>query len=389
MDQDDTGTPDSYIPGMSGRSPIHVIGGGLAGCEAAWQSARAGVPAVIHEMRPERGTDAHITGRLAELVCSNSFRSDDTENNAVGLLHEEMRRAGSLIMRAADARRVPAGSALAVDRAGFSDVVESAMAAEPLINIDRHEVSDLPAEDRDPTIIATGPLTSPGLAAAIQSLTGEDSLAFFDAISPIVYRDSIDFSKAWYQSRYDKGDPEGGGDYINCPLDRAQYESLIAAFLGADKIEFKEWEAITPYFEGCLPIEIMAERGVDTLRYGPMKPVGLTDPRTGERPHAVVQLRQDNALGTPLQHRGGSRPSCATPSSGASSVLSRASKTHTSRASAACTATPSSIARGSWIRSSDSRPCRVSGSPDKSPASKATWRAPRSACWQAVLPRRK
>ncbi len=298
MDQDDTGTPDSYITGMSGRSPIHVIGGGLAGCEAAWQSARSGVPAVIHEMRPERGTDAHITGRLAELVCSNSFRSDDPENNAVGLLHEEMRRAGSLIMRAADAHRVPAGSALAVDRAGFSDVVESAMAAEPLINIDRHEVSDLPAEDWDPTIIATGPLTSPGLAAAIQSLTGEDALAFFDAISPIVYRDSIDFSKAWYQSRYDKGDLEGGGDYINCPLDRTQYESLIAAILGADKIEFKEWEAITPYFEGCLPIEIMAERGVETLRYGPMKPVGLTDPRTGERPHAVVQLRQDNALET-------------------------------------------------------------------------------------------
>ena len=292
------------VPGMSGRRPIHVVGGGLAGCEAAWQAARAGVPAVVHEMRPERGTDAHVTGRLAELVCSNSFRSDDAGNNAVGLLHEEMRRAGSLIMGAADAHRVPAGSALAVDRTGFSDAVESAVEAEPLIDVERHEVTGPPPEDWGPTIIATGPLTSSALAAAIRDLTGEDALAFFDAISPIVYRDSIDFSRAWYQSRYDRGDPGAGGDsgnggdYINCPLDRARYDSLVAAVVEADRIEFKEWEAITPYFEGCLPIEVMAERGAETLRYGPMKPVGLTDPRTGARPHAVVQLRQDNALGT-------------------------------------------------------------------------------------------
>ena len=290
------------VPDMSGRSPIHIVGGGLAGCEAAWQAARAGVPAVVHEMRPERGTAAHATDGLAELVCSNSFRSDDSGNNAVGLLHEEMRRAGSLIMRAADAHRVPAGSALAVDRAGFSGAVEAAIKAEPLIDVDRREVPGLPPEDWGSTIVATGPLTSPGLAAAVQDLTGEDALAFFDAISPIVYRDSIDFSRAWRQSRYDRdgfrNGPGDGGDYVNCPLDRARYESLVAAILKADRIEFREWEAITPYFEGCLPIEVMAERGVETLRYGPMKPVGLTDPRTGARPHAVVQLRQDNALGT-------------------------------------------------------------------------------------------
>jgi methylenetetrahydrofolate--tRNA-(uracil-5-)-methyltransferase len=295
---DDTATTASYIPRMNGQIPIHVIGGGLAGCEAAWQIARSGVPVVLHEMRPERSTDAHVTQHLAELVCSNSFRSDDSENNAVGLLHEEMRRAGSLVLQAADTHRVPAGSALAVDREGFSEAIESAVDAEPLIDVDRHEVPGLPPDDWASVIIASGPLTSPGLATAIQSLTGEDSLAFFDAISPIIYRDSIDFSKAWFQSRYDKGSPEDGGDYINCPLDRTQYESLIAALLGADKIEFKEWEAITPYFEGCLPIEVMAERGLETLRYGPMKPVGLTNPHGGERPYAVVQLRQDNALGT-------------------------------------------------------------------------------------------
>ena len=284
---------------MSGRSPIHVVGGGLAGSEAAWQIARAGVPVIVHEMRPGRGTDAHVTENLAELVCSNSFRSDDAENNAVGLLHEEMRRAGSLILRTADCHRVPAGTALAVDRIGFADAVENVLNADPLVSIERHEVPELPPEDWKSAIIATGPLTSPALAEAIQRLTGEDALAFFDAISPIVYRDSIDLSKAWFQSRYDKGDNRGnGGDYINCPLGRTQYEALIAAILGADKIEFKEWEAVTPYFEGCLPIEVMAERGLETLRYGPMKPVGLTDPHTGNHPYAVVQLRQDNALGT-------------------------------------------------------------------------------------------
>ncbi|HEX7006380.1 MAG TPA: methylenetetrahydrofolate--tRNA-(uracil(54)-C(5))-methyltransferase (FADH(2)-oxidizing) TrmFO [Alphaproteobacteria bacterium] len=285
---------------MSGAlKPIHVIGGGLAGSEAAWQIARAGVPVVLHEMRPIRGTEAHQTETLAELVCSNSFRSDDALNNAVGLLHEEMRRAGSLILRAADASKLPAGGALAVDRGAFSAAVEAALTAEPLVRIDRAEIDRLPPADWDQVIVATGPLTSPALAAEIQRVTGTDALAFFDAIAPIVHRDSIDFEKAWFQSRYDKPGPGGDGkDYINCPLDRAQYEAFVAALLSADKVEFKDWEKSTPYFEGCLPIEVMAERGPETLRFGPMKPVGLVDPRTGARPYAVVQLRQDNALGT-------------------------------------------------------------------------------------------
>jgi methylenetetrahydrofolate--tRNA-(uracil-5-)-methyltransferase len=275
--------------------PIHVIGGGLAGSEAAWQAARRGVPVVLHEMRPDRGTDAHLTGGLAELVCSNSFRSDDAENNAVGLLHEEMRRCDSLILRAADAARVPAGGALAVDRNDFSAAVEAALEQDPHVEIARGEVAGLPPADWNSVIVATGPLTSPDLAAAVGALTGEDELAFFDAIAPIVHTDSIDFDVAWYQSRYDKGD---GRDYINCPMTQSQYESFIAALLSGDKTEFKDWEKSTPYFEGCLPIEVMAARGLDTLRYGPMKPVGLTDPRTGTRAHAVVQLRQDNALAT-------------------------------------------------------------------------------------------
>jgi methylenetetrahydrofolate--tRNA-(uracil-5-)-methyltransferase len=285
---------------MNGTAkPIHVIGGGLAGSEAAWQIARAGVPVVLHEMRPVRGTEAHQTGGLAELVCSNSFRSDDALNNAVGLLHEEMRRSGSLILRAADANKLPAGGALAVDRAGFSASVEAALAAEPLVTIDRAEIGGLPPAEWDQVIVATGPLTSPALADEIQRLTGADALAFFDAIAPIVHRESIDFEKAWLQSRYDKPGPGGDGkDYVNCPLDHAQYEAFVAALLAADKVDFKEWERSTPYFEGCLPIEVMAERGPETLRFGPMKPVGLMDPRTGARPHAVVQLRQDNALGT-------------------------------------------------------------------------------------------
>jgi methylenetetrahydrofolate--tRNA-(uracil-5-)-methyltransferase len=274
---------------------VHVIGGGLAGCEAAWQLARTGLPVVLHEMRPGRKTEAHATGRLAELVCSNSFRSDDAETNAVGLLHAEMRRAGSLILRAGDANRVAAGGALAVDREGFSAAVETAIAADPLITIDRSEVAGLPPADWASVIVATGPLTSPPLADAVRALTGEESLAFFDAIAPVVYRESIDMNVAWMQSRYDKG---GGADYINCPLDEAQYGTFIDALLAAEKTEFREWEKSTPYFEGCLPIEVMAERGRDTLRFGPMKPVGLTDPRTGRRPFAVVQLRQDNALGT-------------------------------------------------------------------------------------------
>ncbi len=275
--------------------PIHIIGGGLAGCEAAWQCARLGVPVVLHEMRPVRGTEAHLTDGLAELVCSNSFRSDDAEYNAVGLLHEEMRRFGSLILACGDAHKVPAGGALAVDRGAFSDAVTAAIEAEPLIEVRREEIDGLPPEDWDSVIVATGPLTSPALSAAILEVTGEDALAFFDAIAPIVHRDSIDLSRAWFQSRYDKGD---GKDYINCPLDKAQYEAFIQALIDGDKTSFKEWEETTPYFEGCLPIEVMAARGPETLRYGPMKPVGLTNPHTGGKAHAVVQLRQDNALGT-------------------------------------------------------------------------------------------
>lgn len=278
---------------------VHVVGGGLAGSEAAWQLASAGIRVVLHEMRPVRGTEAHQTEGLAELVCSNSFRSDDWERNAVGLLHEEMRRAGSLIMEAADRSKLPAGGALAVDRIGFSRAVESRLAAHPLVEIRREEVAGLPPEEWGSTILATGPLTSPALAGAVQRLTGEDQLAFFDAIAPIVHRDSIDMTRAWFQSRYDKAGPGGdGADYINCPLDEAGYEAFIDALLAGEKAEFRDWERNTPYFEGCLPIEVMAERGRETLRFGPMKPVGLTDPRTGRRPYAVVQLRQDNALGT-------------------------------------------------------------------------------------------
>ncbi len=284
---------------MTTHAPIHIVGGGLAGSEAAWQIARAGIPVVLHEMRPFRKTDAHHTEKLAELVCSNSFRSDDAEYNAVGLLHEEMRRCGSLILATGDAHKVPAGGALAVDRDGFANAVTATLSAHPLVTIERGEVPGLPPADWDSVIVATGPLTSPGLAEAIRDLTGQDQLAFFDAIAPIVYFESVDLSKAWFQSRYDKPGPGGTGkDYINCAMDKDQYLAFIDALLTAPKTEFKEWEKDTPYFDGCLPIEVMAERGVDTLRYGPMKPVGLTDPHTGRRPYAVVQLRQDNALGT-------------------------------------------------------------------------------------------
>jgi methylenetetrahydrofolate--tRNA-(uracil-5-)-methyltransferase len=280
--------------------PIHVIGAGLAGSEAAWQAAQAGVPVVLHEMRPERQTEAHKTGDCAELVCSNSFRSDDADTNAVGLLHEEMRRAGSLIMMTADRHKLPAGGALAVDRDGFSAAVTARLAAHPLITITPGEIAGLPLADWKNVIIATGPLTSPALAAAIRDLTGEADLAFFDAIAPIIHRDSIDFDKAWFQSRYDKAGPGGTGkDYINCPLDKAQYEAFVAALLDGEKTAFKEWESATPYFDGCLPIEVMAERGVETLRHGPMKPRGLTNAhRPTEKPYGVVQLRQDNRLGT-------------------------------------------------------------------------------------------
>lgn len=275
-------------------APVHIIGGGLAGSEAAWQCAQMGVPVILHEMRPVRGTEAHKTDGLAELVCSNSFRSDDPEYNAVGLLHEEMRRNGSLILREGDAAKVPAGGALAVDRDAFSHGVTQALMTHPLITIERGEVP-LPPDAWDNVIIATGPLTSPALAQAVQAIGGEDQLAFFDAIAPIIYRESIDFDTVWMQSRYDKGD---GTDYINCPMNKDQYLIFIKELLASEKTEFKEWEKNTPYFEGCMPIEVMAARGEDTLRFGPMKPVGLTDPKTGKRPYAVVQLRQDNALGT-------------------------------------------------------------------------------------------
>ncbi|WP_282608376.1 methylenetetrahydrofolate--tRNA-(uracil(54)-C(5))-methyltransferase (FADH(2)-oxidizing) TrmFO [Pelagibius sp. Alg239-R121] len=279
--------------------PVHVVGGGMAGSEAAWQIAEMGVPVVLHEMRPVRKTDAHATEGLAELVCSNSFRSDDAMNNAVGLLHEEMRRLGSIIMSAGDAHKLPAGGALAVDRDAFSDEVTRRLEAHALVEIRREEIDGLPPEDWDSVILATGPLTSPALTEAIGRVTGEEYLAFFDAIAPIVYKDSIDFEKAWFQSRYDKVGPEGdGADYINCALTKDGYEAFITDLIEGEKTDFKEWESSTPYFEGCLPIEVMAERGPETLRFGPMKPVGLQDPRSETRPHAVVQLRQDNALGT-------------------------------------------------------------------------------------------
>ena len=279
--------------------PIHVIGGGLAGSEAAWQIAEAGVPVTLHEMRPQRGTDAHQTEHLAELVCSNSFRADDWTGNAVGLLHAEMRALGSIIMACGDAHQVPAGGALAVDRDGFAQAVTARLEAHPLVTISRAEVAGLPPADWDNVIVATGPLTSPALSQAILDLTGEGQLLFFDAIAPIVNFDSVDMGVAWRQSRYDKEGP--GGDaaaYINCPMDKDQYEAFIDALLAGPKSEFKDWEHV-PYFDGCLPIEVMAERGRETLRHGPMKPVGLTnehDPQT--KAWAVVQLRQDNALGT-------------------------------------------------------------------------------------------
>lgn len=280
---------------------VHIIGGGMAGSEAAWQIAEAGVKVVLHEMRPVRKTDAHHTENFAELVCSNSFRSDDWENNAVGLLHEEMRRANSIIMAAGDKHKVPAGSALAVDRDAFSAEVTARLAAHPNITVERGEVAGLPPAEWDSVIVATGPLTSPALTDTIGKLTNEDHLAFFDAIAPIVFTESINFDVAWYQSRYDKPGPGGTGkDYINCPMEKKEYYDFIEALLAAEKTEFKEWEKNTPYFEGCLPIEVMAERGADTLRWGPMKAVGLINPRATEfpRPWAVVQLRQDNALGT-------------------------------------------------------------------------------------------
>jgi methylenetetrahydrofolate--tRNA-(uracil-5-)-methyltransferase len=284
----------------SPANPVHIIGAGLAGSEAAWQVAEAGIPVILHEMRPVRMTEAHRTDSFAELVCSNSFRSDDAANNAVGLLHAEMRRLGSLIMRAADANQVPAGGALAVDRDGFSAAVTRALQEHPLIALRRGEIIGLPPAEWDNVIIATGPLTSAPLADAVRTLTDENALAFFDAIAPIVHKDSIDMSVAWFQSRYDKAGPGGtGADYINCPMTKEQYDAFVDALLAGEKTDFHEWEANTPYFDGCLPIEVMAARGRETLRYGPMKPVGLTNPNDpAVKPYAVVQLRQDNKLGT-------------------------------------------------------------------------------------------
>jgi methylenetetrahydrofolate--tRNA-(uracil-5-)-methyltransferase len=277
---------------------LHIIGGGLAGSEAAWTAARAGVPVILHEMRGVCGTDAHHTDKLAELVCSNSFRSDDPDNNAVGLIHQELRTLGSLIMAAADASRVPAGSALAVDRDDFAGRVTAALEAEPLITIRREMIAGIPPADWGNVIIATGPLTATPLAEAIQQLTGQDSLAFFDAIAPVIHRESINMEIVWAQSRWDRPNEHGDTqDYLNCPMDKDQYNAFIDALLAAEKTVFKDWENV-PYFDGCMPIEVMAERGRMTPRFGPMKPVGLTNPATGRRAFAVVQLRQDNALGT-------------------------------------------------------------------------------------------
>ncbi|TXH33706.1 MAG: methylenetetrahydrofolate--tRNA-(uracil(54)-C(5))-methyltransferase (FADH(2)-oxidizing) TrmFO [Rhodospirillaceae bacterium] len=283
---------------------VHVIGAGLAGSEAAWQLAQARIPVILHEMRPLRGTEAHQTDRCAELVCSNSLRSDDAVNNAVGLLHEEMRRANSLILQSADRHKLPAGGALAVDREAFAERVTQSLAEHPLITMTREEITGLPPADWDSVIVATGPLTSPALSQAVLDLTGEAALSFFDAIAPIVHRDSIDMEKAWFQSRYDEKGAGGtgaggdGADYINCSLDKPIYNDFIDALLTGEKTDFKEWEQSTPYFEGCLPIEVMAARGPQTLRFGPMKPIGLFNPHDQRRPYAVVQLRQDNALGT-------------------------------------------------------------------------------------------
>ena len=282
---------------MSKHSTLHIVGGGMAGAEAAWQAAALGISVVIHEMRPKVGTFAHQTGNLGEMVCSNSFRSDDSEQNAVGLLHWEMRAAGGLIMETADQHRIPAGGALAVDREPFAETVTAKLKAHPNISVSYEELTELPTDGH--WIIATGPLTSDALGQAIAKETGADALAFFDAIAPIIHADSIDMSKAWFQSRYDKGETEDERRaYLNCPMDKAQHEAFIDALLAAEKTEFHDGET-AKYFDGCLPIAVMAERGRETLRHGPMKPVGLTNPHQPDiKPYAVVQLRRDNKLGT-------------------------------------------------------------------------------------------
>jgi methylenetetrahydrofolate--tRNA-(uracil-5-)-methyltransferase len=278
------------------KNTLNIIGGGMAGSEAAWQAAQMGVPVVIHEMRPQIGTFAHRSGNFAEMVCSNSFRSDDDEQNAVGLLHWEMRAAKGLIMEMAHEHRLPAGGALAVDRDPFAEAVTARLKAHPLISTSYQEVQELPSEGH--WIVATGPLTSGALANSIRQATGADALAFFDAIAPIVYAESVDMSIAWMQSRYDKGEtPEEQTAYMNCPMTKDEYEAFIDALLTAEKTEFHKDET-AGYFDGCLPIEVMAERGRETLRFGPMKPVGLTNPKNPQKPYAVVQLRRDNKLGT-------------------------------------------------------------------------------------------
>lgn len=284
---------------MAQKNTLTIIGAGMAGSEAAWQAAQQGITVELLEMRPHHMTAAHQTAHCAELVCSNSFRSDDKDHNAVGLLHHEMRRCDSLLLKCADKHKVPAGGALAVDREAFSQDVTSHLENHPNITLSARKVDSLPIDEKDGlTIVATGPLTDSALAQHIQTVTGEESLAFFDAIAPIIYKDSIDFDKAWFQSRYDRVGPIGDGkDYINCAMNEAEYLRFYEALMAAEKTEFKEWEKNTPYFEACLPIEVMAERGIDTLRYGPLKPVGLTQPGTSGRHHAVVQLRQDNKMG--------------------------------------------------------------------------------------------
>ncbi len=281
------------------KEPLHITGAGLAGSEAAWQAANAGVEVILHEMRPYVNTPAHKTGACAELVCSNSFRSDDANYNAVGLMHAEMRSLNSIIMEKGDNAAVPAGGALAVDRDIFSQTVTQELQSHPNITIERGEISDLTSMGWENIIVASGPLTSEALTKSIQKLTGENALAFFDALAPIVYLDSIDLNTAWFQSRYDKAGTAGTDkDYLNCPMNKEQYVTFVDALISAEYGDFKQWEKDTPYFEGCMPIEVMAARGVETLRFGPMKPVGLTNPHNNEQPYAVVQLRQDNKLGT-------------------------------------------------------------------------------------------
>ncbi len=283
-------------------STLHIIGAGMAGSEAAWQAASQGIQVILHEMRPKIKTFAHKTDNFAEMVCSNSFRSNDSNTNAVGLLHWEMREANGLIIKTAEKHKLPAGGALAVDRLKLSNEITHKLKEHPNIKISNEEVNDLPSPESGFVIVATGPLTSTKLANSILKETGKKSLAFFDAIAPIIHSDSIDLSKTWYQSRYDKGNTlEERKAYLNCPMNKQEYENFIKMLLEAEYAEFAENEIDTPYFEGCLPIEIMAQRGIDTLRFGPMKPVGLTNPHNpNEKPYAVVQLRQDNELGTLL-----------------------------------------------------------------------------------------